>query len=48
MEPYDCIVELAFQKMKQRNQLNDDEANETLQQLYNMLHVYGDYDTGRE
>lgn len=34
MESYDRIVELAFQKMKQRDQLNDDEANETLQQLY--------------
>ncbi|WP_419886065.1 hypothetical protein [Paenibacillus sp. B-A-8] len=34
MEPYDRIVELAFQKMKQRDQINDDEAHETLQQLY--------------
>ncbi|AIQ56943.1 hypothetical protein [Paenibacillus borealis] len=46
MEPYDCIVELAFQKMKQRNQLNDDEANETLQQLYKHIEDW-DGATGR-
>ncbi|MBA9087269.1 hypothetical protein FHR92_003753 [Fontibacillus solani] len=34
MEPYDGIVELAYQKMKLRDQNNDDEAKETLQKFY--------------
>ncbi|TMV52633.1 hypothetical protein FE783_00085 [Paenibacillus mesophilus] len=37
MEPYDRIVELAFQKSKLRDQLNDDEANETLRQFYKQI-----------
>ncbi|BCG58112.1 hypothetical protein [Paenibacillus sp. URB8-2] len=36
-EPYDGIVELAYQKMKLRNQANDDEAKEALQQFYNQI-----------
>lgn len=34
MEPYDGIVELAYKKMKQRDQLKDDQAKETLHQFY--------------
>jgi hypothetical protein len=34
MEPYDGIVELAYQKMKLRDQINDDDAKETLTQFY--------------
>lgn len=37
MEPYDRIVELAYQKMKLRDQINDDEAKETLQRFYKQV-----------